>query len=55
MGRHAHREAEDSMAKLVMMLLALLPQATVHGHNEFAARACPCFDVQQWLREEKII
>ncbi len=46
---------KDSMAKLVRMLLALLPQATVHGHNEFAARACPCFDVQQWLREEKII
>ena len=24
-------------------------QATIHGHNEFSAKACPCFDVKKEL------
>ncbi|MCR4916674.1 MAG: N-acetylmuramoyl-L-alanine amidase [Prevotella sp.] len=24
----------------------------VHGHNEFSAKACPCFDVRKWVKEE---
>ena len=40
----AQREA---LRKLVDMLRAVYPKATVHGHNEFAARACPCFDVRK--------
>lgn len=24
------------------------PQATLHGHREFAKKACPCFDVQEY-------
>ena len=45
-------EQKDAMARLVAMLLEAFPQATVHGHYEFAARACPCFDVQRRLRTD---
>jgi len=32
------------MLDLIKTLKRLHPGATVHGHNEFAAKACPCFD-----------
>ena len=28
------------------MLRNRYPGATVHGHREFAAKACPCFDIK---------
>ena len=34
-----------SLRSLVAQLLDTYPGATVHGHREFAAKACPCFDV----------
>lgn len=32
-----------SLRELVKKLQADFPQASVHGHNEFAAKDCPCF------------
>lgn len=40
-----------ALKDLVKRLMAKYPHATVHGHNEFAKKACPCFDVQKWLKE----
>ena len=40
-----------AMQELVRQLLSHYPLATVHGHREFAAKACPCFDVQAWYQE----
>ena len=35
-----------AMKELVAQLLFQFPDATVHGHREFANKACPCFDVE---------
>jgi N-acetylmuramoyl-L-alanine amidase len=36
---------------LVLYLLNYFPSATVHGHYEYAAKACPCFNVQKEWKE----
>lgn len=41
---HAQRK---SIISLVAELKRIFPEATVHGHNEFAPKACPCFDVSE--------
>lgn len=28
-----------------------LTKQQIHGHNEFAKKACPSFDVQSWIKE----
>lgn len=40
-----------ALRELVQKLRADFPNASVHGHNEFAAKDCPCFDVQGFLSE----
>ena len=34
----------DMLWALVKSLKVEHPKATIHGHNEFARKACPCFD-----------
>jgi len=36
-----------ALTKLVTELKGRYKNAKVHGHNEFAAKACPCFDVKK--------
>ena len=43
-----------ALERLVRELKGRYPHATIHGHGEFAAKACPSFDVRSWLRETGI-
>lgn len=38
-----------ALKELVKNLQERYPGATIHGHNEFAAKACPSFDVRKEL------
>ena len=38
-------EQHRAMTELINKLLQRFPNATVHGHREFANKDCPCFDV----------
>lgn len=35
---------KDALSLLLIRLHQLYPNATIHGHFEFANKACPCFD-----------
>lgn len=38
---------KKALVDLLKKLKKLYPNATIHGHREFAAKACPCFDAKQ--------
>lgn len=39
-------EQKKSILKLLKELKQRYPLATIHGHREFANKACPCFDAK---------
>ncbi len=48
------REQQIALRELLYELGKTFPFATIHGHNEFSSKACPSFNVQEWLKEEWI-
>lgn len=43
-----------ALLNLVKDLKKQYPKASIHGHNEFANKACPSFDVKLWIKENKL-
>ena len=37
----------EALRDLVELLTTEYPNATIHGHHEFADKACPCFNVRK--------
>ena len=40
-------EQKESLLLLLKTLKKMHPKATIHGHNEFSAKACPCFNAKE--------
>ena len=40
-------EQKESLLLLLKTLKKMHKNATIHGHNEFAAKSCPCFDANK--------
>ena len=47
-------EQKMSLYKLIDDLLTLYPTATLHGHYEFANKACPSFRIETFKNEYKL-
>lgn len=41
---------KSTLVKLLKSLKVQFPKATIHGHREFAKKACPCFDAKTEYR-----
>ena len=39
------------LLKILKELHRQFPESTIHGHREFAAKDCPCFDAQQEYKQ----
>lgn len=39
-------QQKKAMWELLIKLLVKYPKAIIHGHNEFAKKDCPCFNVK---------
>ena len=42
-------EQREAMRSLIKQLKQKFPEASIHGHREFAPKACPCFRVLEEL------
>jgi len=38
---------KESLLMVLKVMKAMYPHATIHSHNEFAAKACPSFDATE--------
>lgn len=47
-------QQREALEQLCKQLKAEYPNATIHGHSEFANKACPSFDVKQWIKEVRL-
>lgn len=41
---------KESMEQYVNKMIKMYPWIKIAGHNQFAAKACPSFDVPNWLK-----
>ena len=49
------QKQKESLLYLIKEARKLYPNAVIQGHRDFGAKkACPSFDVKQWLKEENI-
>lgn len=44
-------EQKKSLLELLKRLKKDYPNATIHGHREFASKACPCFDAKNEYKD----
>lgn len=44
---------KKSLRELIVRLKEKYPRATIHGHCEYANKACPCFDVRKEYKDIK--
>ena len=42
---------KEALWKILISLIIKYPDATIHGHNEFSSKACPCFNVQEAYKD----
>ena len=45
-------QQKEALKKLIRELKTRYPHATIHGHNEFAQKACPCFPAGKEYSEQ---
>lgn len=43
---------KQALLELVYWLQQKYQNTTIHGHNEFAKKACPSFNVKEWIENE---
>jgi len=44
------QQQKDALRAYVLDFVKRFPQVRVAGHYQFAPKACPCFDVPDWLK-----